>query len=747
MKATIFSNFVVAVEDKSLIVITKHILEGTYKSEIEEIQSLFAQDKLQEAEEKKKHLLAFTPSATFKGGRKAELLVEYSRCIVLDIDDLAEADYNFAFDKAKFCPHTFCCFRSPGGKGFKILVFVNTGAEHHELAYNQLADFYEQLMNVKIDRSGKDTTRLCFMSYDPSGHKNINSTDFIVQLPTVTVAAEHQPAQLQSENNGDASNAKYAKLFQKQVNYTEKKISFVNGNRNNFIHYLSCNCNRAGIPQDVALQLILDRFNYDEKEVRATTRSGYENNLTDFAQFANSASTTQTKEEQEEEFTEQLSSTPFIPDEVFPTLPQLLQDGCNVFRDKRERDIFLTSALTILSGCFTAIKGVYDGRTVFPNLFCFIIAPPASGKSALTFAKKLADGIHNQLFQESKELKAAYEIELEQFKTAKRQKKKGEVAAQEEPPAQPKFKVLFIPANSSTAAVMYHLDQAEGIGIFCETEADTMVNAFKQDWSGYSDLLRKAFQHETLSSSRKTNHEYIMVPIPRLSCALSGTPSQVLGLIASAEDGLFSRILFYVFKSESEWRDVFNGNGVNLTDHFDALSKKVFDYASFLNKNETVFSFTEEQKAKFQEKFRAIHDEIKIFVSEDATSSVKRLGLCAFRTAMVLSVLRNGEEGVIENSITCSDADFNTALVLADVYLQHAMLMFKSLPKSSHTTLDNRIQKFYESLPVGRDFPRHEAVSIGSSLNIAERTVGKYLKKLLGTYLSKSDQYGTYRKL
>ena len=49
---TIFKNFAVAVENKSLIVISNWIASDKYKSEVEEIQSLIAQGKAKEATEK-----------------------------------------------------------------------------------------------------------------------------------------------------------------------------------------------------------------------------------------------------------------------------------------------------------------------------------------------------------------------------------------------------------------------------------------------------------------------------------------------------------------------------------------------------------------------------------------------------------------------------------------------------------------------------------------------------------------------
>ena len=97
----------------------------------------------------------------------------------------------------------------------------------------------------------------------------------------------------------------------------------------------------------------------------------------------------------------------------------------------------------------------------------------------------------------------------------------------------------------------------------------TLGNVIKQEWGSYSDLLRKTFHNERVSSSKKINNEFIEVNNPHMSVALSGTPNQVSGLIASAEDGLFSRFLFEIFKVEQKWKDVSpNNHQINLTEHF-----------------------------------------------------------------------------------------------------------------------------------------------------------------------------------
>src|SRR5690554_8206625 len=103
--------------------------------------------------------------------------------------------------------------------------------------------------------------------------------------------------------------------------------------------------------------------------------------------------------------------------------------------------------------------------------------------------------------------------------------------------------------------MMQILQDNDGRGIICETEADAMSGANKQDWGNYSHIMRAAFHHEKISAARKTNRELLEIKHPQLAVALSGTPAQVPKLIASAEDGLFSRFIFYAFKNEIVWQD------------------------------------------------------------------------------------------------------------------------------------------------------------------------------------------------
>jgi hypothetical protein len=744
--ASIFQNYVHLVENKSLIIITKQIQEGNYKEQVEAIRKLIAEGQEKEADKLKKQLPAFTPSGTFDNGRKAELLTQYSGYVILDLDKLNPTDLEKAKSLVALAPYTFAAFISPSGNGLKIIVPVNSTAENHKLAFQQVCDYYEQALQLVVDPSGKDVSRLCFMSYDPDCYRNINAEPF-----KVNIEQEPEPKKKQEPPKGEQTEPKaeqptneeqdWLEVFGKCVDFTDRKSSYSDGNRNNYVHLLACNCNRAGIPQNIAKGYILQHFDLDPQEATPTINSAYANNVADFAKFANFAETNEATAQSKDEL---LMNMPFIPDEVYNDLPEILKIGSAVFEDRRERDIFLTGALSIISGCMRNVVGLYRAKEHYANLFVFIIAPAASGKGSITFAKNLGDRFHDKLVAESTEKQKIYKIELQEYKRKLSDKKQD--TSELEPPEEPPFKVLFIPANNSSARVIQHLKEGDEQGIFCETEADTMGAVLKQDWGSYSDLLRKAFHHEHISYSRKTNKEWVEIKKPRLSVALAGTPGQVENLIKSAEDGLFSRFIFYTFKSEIVWMPASDTlNGINLTEHFEQLSDKVLNFVEFLEGYESIkFKLTPEQWDNLNVYGDDCLNTLATFVSEDLSSTSKRLGLILYRVAMIITALRYFDNGELSPEYTCTDEDFEIALKLVKVYQEHSVFMFKELPKQA-TVTDKLLKQFFDKLPAS--FRRKDAVTLADSVfGIKERTADLYLSKLVAFKWIEKTRNGIYQK-
>lgn len=743
--STIFQNFNQPIEKRSLILLMKDIIEGKYKDNIEPIRMALGMGKTDRADKLKRQLPAFTPSGVFEGGRKIEYLKMYSGYVHLDFDKMTDEELSNAREKLKEIPYTFAYFISPSGNGLKVFIEIDTDVQHHDLAYKQVQHYYEKELGIEADPKCKDITRLCFVSYDPHGYKNIQNQKFKVEVPAELRAKVEPPKPIQKPTNQEPdSNVFYETIFDDCIAFTENKEAYVDGNRNNFIYQLACNCNRRGIPEDEAQHLIGNKYDLNNSELTGTIRSAYNHNAQQFAQFAN---VTKPKEQSipTEDF---LKATPQFDGELFANLPDILKDGCQAFTDPRERDVFLTGALAILSGCLPNVCGIYAQQTVYPNLYAFIIAPAASGKSALKFAKQLADKYQDDLLEQNKQAEAQYNNEMAEYKAAKSALKKGETFSQEEPD-KPPFQVAFIPANCSYSKILAHIQQNEGKGIICETEADSMGIVFKQEWGGYSDLLRKAYHHETVSLSRKTDNEYISIKEPKLSVALSGTPGQVANLISSAEDGLFSRFLFYAFKVEQIWKDVSPyGNPMNLDYHFTKLSTSVFDMIQFFNQSKTEVILTHSQWKTLNITGQQWLNEITLFTAEEAGSVAKRLGVILFRIAMIFTSLRKFENGEMTEKVECTDADFELALHIANVYLQHSILMFNNLPKQEESGPfkgANNKKKFFEALP--QKFKREEAIQIGSKHNLKSRTTDNLLKDLCEKGLLDRPEYGHYQRV
>lgn len=744
-------------EQRSLILILKDIQTGVYKDQIEKIRALMSQGKKKEAEALKSKLKSFSTSATFSERRLKKFLDIYNSHVHLDFDYVEPEQLEDKIEKAKACPYTFACFISARGCGIKILVEVDTGAENHSIAYQQVSAYYEELLGMKSDPRCKDIGRLCYMSYDPNLYKNLNNEKFKVIIqegsPKVTTTVETFDSLAEPDLN-------VIMLFQQQIEFTNKKSQYVEHNRNNYIHLLASNCNRAGIPQESTSELVFLNFDLPEKEMRATIQSVYRNQSHEFGKFAKSAKSAKTEPspgnipqikedipESEEETPDFLKSTPLIPDEIYGKLPYILREGSKVYTDKRKRDAFLTGAIAMLSGCLPKVTGVYFQERVYPHLYSFIIAPAASGKGVLKNAKRLVRKYHDQALSNTNEAKKKYEAELLDYNDKKRKWKSGEPLP--EAPKKPPFKIVLIPADCSLARLVGHLQSNGGEGIICETEVDVMSGTKKQEWGDYSPLLRMAFHHETYTYSRKTNDEYLEIDEPRIALGLSGTPGQVPRLIASAEDGLFSRIIYYAYKNPIGWLDPSpRANPIVFNEHYGKLAEEVFKLTKHLEQFPTDVLLTDRHWDTLNSSFTKILDDVVVFSSEDAAGVVYRLGLILFRFCMIFTVLRKYEDRDMKPTRYCLDEDFDSALSLAQTYIQHSILMFSNLPKQHEVApyLDgDSKRKFFEALP--QEFQRKDAIKLGEwKFNLSTRSVDEILKLALTNKLEKLKA-GHYRKI
>ncbi len=436
---------------------------------------------------------------------------------------------------------------------------------------------------------------------------------------------------------------------------------------------------------------------------------------------------------------EDIEDMPTFSQNIKDTLPSLLAQIVSRANSPEDADLLLLGSLTVFSACLPNVFGNYGGREVFPNLFLFVTAQASAGKGRLTLCRHLVQPIHESL-------KQLYAAEMEEYKRL--QNEYALDKKNNEPPQEPPLKTLLIPANSSATSVYQVLNDNQGVGLMFETEGDTLANTFKSDYGNFSDGFRKAFHHEMISYTRRKDREFVELAKPRLSALLSGTPRQILSLIPDAENGLFSRFIFYYMNVRLEWLNVFADNEETLDQYFEQLGKQFYELYRILQASQPIrFALSARQQEQFNSFFAQVQKEYSNLFGLDIVASVRRLGLITFRIAMILTSLRIIDGGQISNLIVCDDSDFQSSIIMARVLLQHTAKVFGSLPTTESNAPNGQTvirQTFLDNLPP--EFDRKTYLAVAEKLKIPAKTAEKYISKFCVGGLLKHLAHDSYGK-
>ena len=443
---------------------------------------------------------------------------------------------------------------------------------------------------------------------------------------------------------------------------------------------------------------------------------------------------------EETEETEEAEPMPTFSQEVGSQLPMLLSEIYNCANSPEDADLLLLGALTVFSACIPNVYGNYGSREVFPNLFLFVTAQASAGKGRLTLCRHLVQPIHDNL-------RKLYDADMEEYR--RKQKEYARDKKKNDPPEEPPIKTLLIPANSSATSVYQVLNDNNGVGLMFETEGDTLANTFKSDYGNFSDGFRKAFHHEMISYTRRKDREFVELARPRLSALLSGTPRQILSLIPDAENGLFSRFIFYYMNVRLEWLNVFANSTETLDQTFEQLGEQFYElYCSLQTSQPIRFVLSDSQQAQFNSFFEQVQTDYSNLFGFDIVASVRRFGLITFRIAMMLTSLRIIDNAEISQTMVCSDDDFQTAITMARVLLRHTAKVYDSLLLNKNMAsvkgCDALRQSFFNSLPA--QFGRQDYLVAAQRLNIPPKTAEKHISRFCAEGKLNHIAQGKYEK-
>lgn len=243
------------------------ILTGRWQQDVTYLRSL--DEKTYKTEKTK--LPACTWSGTFTE-RLDKGLEVYSGLICLDIDNLNPD----TIDRMKFSlsmdEYVKYAFTSPSGKGIKIVVQVNTGPEDHLSAFLHLQKTFEEKYLFKVDDSGKNISRLCYVAWDDRAIIK-NSQIFQVDARFGKVSTTYVVPENLKNHSATNDNKRVFDLCIKWVNRTKQ---YTSGQRNVYVHALACALNRCGMEMSTAEGMLVNEFNdLEQKEVLMCCKSAY----------------------------------------------------------------------------------------------------------------------------------------------------------------------------------------------------------------------------------------------------------------------------------------------------------------------------------------------------------------------------------------------------------------------------------------------------------------------------------------
>jgi len=449
---------------------------------------------------------------------------------------------------------------------------------------------------------------------------------------------------------------------------------------------------------------------------------------------------------------------PAFPDYPWPPfIKQMIDCGNSI----AQRDILLLGVFTVLGGTLNKrVRVLYGQKYMYPCLQTFIVAPPASGKGALTWVRRLAEPIHEEMMARYKDSLKNYREEKNRWDSLG--KKRSETLEPEQPP----LKMFLIAGDNSGTGILENLIEADGVGLICETEADTVSTAIGADHGHWSDTLRKCHDHERLAFNRRTNHEYRECDESYLSVLLSGTPAQVKPLIPSAENGLFSRQLFYFMPPIDEWMDQFDSESEDYGLRFATWGTQWKQVLDLINGSvQTIqLRLSEKQKELFNQRFAQLFSHAGYAYGGSMRSAVARIAINICRIASVVAFLRSVESLLIPQAILDSqfsilncpglspaleipeenvrdgivpslelrinDDDFQAVLSLVEPLYRHSAGILSLLPSDEvpRSRTPTPQEALFAALPLS--FNRQQALEEAERNNIPTATLDTCLKRM-----------------
>lgn len=771
-----FSVFDEHAVDMTLEEFVKLLRGERWKVQVEEYQRLKASGRETEAKKLKRKLAALVIAGRCDGSHAETNLKQWSGDAMLDVDKCNGRVSEF-LQVLKDTPWVKAAWRSVSYDGLKLVVRVEAeSVDEYRLAYALVAWHVAQLLAFPCDMSCKNPTRPCFASYDPEAFFRPDTEVF----PWRRFVTEHPDrvgeilAELKVKTPAGASGPPVAASGMLHTFFNEflEQNPFVDGKKNEFLLKLGRIARYKGVGEEELARLKtlaverLAGMGCAAGDIPPRIDSGYR-----YADMNKGSGTpasrahkaqgspmrySEPNEGEEEAELEKLEAdklrreVPCLPDELFDRLPDFLKRGLTHVRNKRERDILLLSMITNISGCLPGVRMNYGGMVYSADLYLVALAGSGRGKGVMQLAAILPAAIQEYYDELNRKDEREYRQKLLKWNLEER------LAAQEKRvpdldqcPEMPVERILKVAPNISKSQLILALEAGGAVGLVMNaSELDMISSAMHQEYGKHDDVMRAASQHEEVSSYFKTDHRLVVVSDPHLALCASGTPAQLHKFISSLENGMYSRVAFYVGQAHWEYKSANPGKArLDMRAYFKGMGEELLRMFIFLSGSPTEVVFTEEQWKEHTERFRTYLREVVAEDDDSPGAIVLRHGLMMSRIAMVLTALRKCEPQWNTSEWKCSDEDFHTAMQIVDVLLEHSLLLSTSMDDTAGRI--RPVKAFFKLRPVLKKMPREftysELMAAANEAGLPTASVKRYLLRLVYYQIVEKED-GKYRK-
>ena len=771
-----FSVFDEHAVDMTLEEFVKLLRGERWKVQVEEYQRLKASGRETETKKLKRKLAALVIAGRCDGSHAETNLKQWSGDAMLDVDKCNGRTPEF-LQVLKDTPWVKAAWRSVSYDGLKLVVRVEAeSVDEYRLAYALVAWHVAQLLAFPCDMSCKNPTRPCFASYDPEAFFRPDTEVF----PWRRFVTEHPDrvgeilAELKVKTPAGASGPPVAASGMLHTFFNEflEQNPFVDGKKNEFLLKLGRIARYKGVGEEELARLKtlaverLAGMGCAAGDIPPRIDSGYR-----YADMNKGPETpasrahkaqgspmrySEPNEGEEEAELEKLEAdklrreVPCLPDELFDRLPDFLKRGLTHVRNKRERDILLLSMITNISGCLPGVRMNYGGMVYSADLYLVALAGSGRGKGVMQLAAILPAAIQEYYDELNRKDEREYRQKLLKWNLEER------LAAQEKRvpdldqcPEMPVERILKVAPNISKSQLILALEAGGAVGLVMNaSELDMISSAMHQEYGKHDDVMRAASQHEEVSSYFKTDHRLVVVSDPHLALCASGTPAQLHKFISSLENGMYSRVAFYVGQAPWEYKSANPGKArLDMRAYFKGMGEELLRMFIFLSGSPTEVVFTEEQWKEHTERFRTYLREVVAEDDDSPGAIVLRHGLMMSRIAMVLTALRKCEPQWNTSEWKCSDEDFHTAMQIVDVLLEHSLLLSTSMDDTAGRI--RPVKAFFKLRPVLKKMPREftysELMAAANEAGLPTASVKRYLLRLVYYQIVEKED-GKYRK-